>query len=147
MSKILGNLIFIFSLTGKGILLNVLTVSSSAAENLLPGYFSAENPTLFWNCGHYLLLPPAGERPQRKHPSSGAFLMGELVSIWWSFHWQHVNSQQEANTNCKNVFLGNEKSALRYQGPDPGCLSGITVTDSSPWWGRCASEVFSADAS
>lgn len=41
-----GNLFFILPLIGKGILLNILTVGSKAAENLPPGYFSAENPTL-----------------------------------------------------------------------------------------------------
>lgn len=173
---------FLLSLTGKGILLNILTVGSST-ENLSPGrdctepQFSVQRTQhywTFWNCGHYLLLPPAGEQPQRKHPSSGAFLMGEVVSIWWSFHLQNVNSQQEASANCKkyyrklfsvsqwwfkkniynscifwgkrkaslrdwkllnsnirkslcsslkNIFLGNEKCAPRYQGPDAGYLS------------------------
>lgn len=46
MSEKLGNLTFILSLIGKGIILNILTVGSSATENLPPGYFSAENPTL-----------------------------------------------------------------------------------------------------
>lgn len=97
--------------------------------------------------------------------------MGEVVNVWWSFHWQHVNSQQEAfwwgagrvgggvgkknwkllNSNEGNpcapvwriIFLGMRRVLPGIWGLVQVTLApggGITVTGSSPWWGRYASE-------
>lgn len=74
MSEKFGNLIFMFSFTGKGILLKSLTVGSSAAENLPPGYFSADNPTLLdlWK----LWALPAATSCRRAATGQTSFLRG-----------------------------------------------------------------------